>query len=291
MEVLKEFRDAMPILSDGNQLRERMTQDGYLFFRRLLPEDEVLAVRRDIIRLCQDKGWVDETERASSHPRWEGSDDYWEVYDALQCLESFHALAHRPELKDIVYHLVQEEVFVHPRNIARITFPNVDQSTTPPHQDYVHIQGTTETYTAWIPLGFCPVELGGLAVLAGSHRYGLLSVHPAVGPGNLAVRVDNLEGDWLTTDYEPGDVLIFHSLTVHRALPNRSQDQLRLSVDYRYQGLSQPICDGALQPHYGRLTWDQIYKGWQRQELMYYWEGLPLHLVPYDPSCVRLEQV
>jgi hypothetical protein len=37
-----------------------------------------------------------------------------------------------------------------------------------------------------------------------------------------------------------GDALIFPSLTVHQALPNLTQDRLRVSLDNRYQALSQP---------------------------------------------------
>ena len=61
----------------------------------------------------------------------------------------------------------------HPRSIARIIFPDYPASTTPPHQDYVHIQATEAVWAAWIPLGDCPKEMGGLTLMPGSHRQGL----------------------------------------------------------------------------------------------------------------------
>ena len=41
------------------------------------------------------------------------------------------------------------------------------------------------------------------------------------------------------SDYQPGDVLIFHNLTLHWALPNTS-DRIRLSIDTRAQPANTP---------------------------------------------------
>ena len=47
--------------------------------------------------------------------------------------------------------LFGEPVLVHPLFVMRNIFPQRPESTTPAHQDYVHIQGTPDTYTVWIP--------------------------------------------------------------------------------------------------------------------------------------------
>ena len=80
----------------------------------------------------------------------------------------------------------------------------------------------------WIPLGDCPRRLGGLAVSPGSQRRGLFE--HGEGTTGAAVRDDER---WASTDYRCGDVLLFSALTLHRALPNESDD-VRLSVDFRY---------------------------------------------------------
>ncbi len=46
-------------------------------------------------------------------------------------------------------------------------------------------------------------------------------------------------------------MLVFHSLTMHKALPNATQDQVRISLDNRYQRVRDPIDEGALKPHLG----------------------------------------
>jgi ectoine hydroxylase-related dioxygenase (phytanoyl-CoA dioxygenase family) len=265
-------------------LRGCMARDGYLFMPGLLPTGVVHALYSSILGICQDKGWADTQGNAVGQARLEGSPEFWDVYDEVQSLEAFHAFAHRPEILNVIHALVQEQVLVHPRNIARISFPNAVFFTTPAHQDFVHIQATPETYTAWIPLSDCPLVLGGLAVLAGSHKLGLLPVHKADGAGGLGVDTDNLGLEWHTSDYHAGDVLIFHSMAVHKALPNLTVNQLRLSTDYRYQGVSLPIVADGLEPHYGRLGWDTIYRGWQRADLQYYWHAVPLKIVARDTS-------
>jgi len=284
------FLESHDALEDLEELKRRMKRDGYLFFRGLLDSEALLGVRRDILEIGYQHGWVAEGTDlmegiAAGPPRVEGRDEeYWPVYDAIQRLESFHTLAHAQPLVDVVSKLVDEPVLVHPRNIARIIFPENVLYTTPAHQDYVHIQGTEEVYTAWIPLSDCPQKLGGLAVLSGSHRFGVLPTRSAYGAGGLGVDTDPLSLTWIAGDFHLGDCLFFHSLTVHKALENRTPDRLRLSVDYRYQGQSQPLTKGSLLPHFNRMPWSEIYKAWKSRRYQYYWTSLDLKIVPWTPQ-------
>jgi hypothetical protein len=207
MSNLLPYQASSDLAGQPAALRERMKQDGYLFFRGLLPATAVSEVYDAILAICQACNWADSAGHAQGQPRLEGRPEFWEVYDQVQCLEVFHALAHRPELLQIIEILVQETPFAHPRNIARISFPQAENFTTPPHQDYVHIQGTPDVYTAWIPLSDCPQALGGVAVLAGSHTHDILPVHKASGAGGLGVDTDHLSLSWHTSDYRAGDVL------------------------------------------------------------------------------------
>ncbi|MEZ4712552.1 MAG: phytanoyl-CoA dioxygenase family protein [Caldilineaceae bacterium] len=282
--TIQPFTDSLGLLPSPADLRTRMQQDGYLFISGLVPREQINEVYGAIIGVCHQQGWADAAGRAQGARVVEGEEAFWAVYDPLQKLESFHALAHQPEILRVIEALVQEPPFVHPRNIARISYPQTEHFTTPAHQDFVHIQGTPETYTVWFPLSDCPRELGNLEVLAGSHTHSILPVHRAAGAGGLGVDADNLGLTWRGGDFAAGDVLIFHSHTVHRAIPNRTADQLRISVDYRYQGVSQPIVADGLLPHYNRLTWDEIYAGWARPELQYYWRDLGLKVVERDRS-------
>ena len=120
---------------------------------------------------------------------------------------------------------------------------------TPIHQDFIHIQGTRNVWTAWIPFGNIRGSLGGLAVLKGSHKQGVLAVTAAAGAGGLESILCNIDLPWVEHDYEIGDVLTFHSCTVHKSLPNLMGNRVRLSCDYRYQPGDEDLEEKSLKPH------------------------------------------
>ncbi|MCY4404327.1 MAG: phytanoyl-CoA dioxygenase family protein [Candidatus Poribacteria bacterium] len=287
MTRIEPFTESNEFLSQPDKLREQARQDGYLFFRKLIDTDSIQQLRQNFLEICHRHGWAQGGETLMDGiriggPFMEGDDGYWPVLDEFQSLESFHAFAHHPAILDMCDKLFGEKTLVHPRNIGRIMFPENTKFTTPAHQDFIHIRGTEETYTAWIPLGDCPKYLGGLTVLSGSHRSGVYPVKPAFGAGGVGIDTDPLEADgmhWVSGDYEIGDALFFHSHAVHKALPNQTPDRIRLSVDYRYQGSSQPVTEGSLLPHFNRMPWEQIYKEWNTNDYQYYWKSFDLNMV------------
>ncbi len=281
------FTVSNPCLDDADKLRERAEQDGYLYFRRLIDAKSILNLRRNFLEICHRHGWVAGNQRlmdgiGAGPPFMEGDAGYWPVLDKFQSLESFHAFAHHPAILNMCDKLFGEKTLVHPRNIGRIMFPENTKYTTPAHQDYIHIRGTEETYTGWIPLGDCRQRLGGLSILVGSHRFGIFPVKPAHGAGGLGIDTAPLEADglrWAAGDYELGDAIFFHSHTVHKAMPNQTSELMRLSVDYRYQGCSQPVTEASLLPHFNRMRWDEIYESWESTKYQYYWNAFDLNRV------------
>ncbi len=291
---LKEFRASNDAIRDAEELRNRIREDGYLFFRRLHDPDMLRALRLEILGVLRDCGWIrsdaelfdgvaDVSRRCA-----EGDVGYAEIYHHAYRLESFHRAGHWPSVVNVMEKIVGGEVLPHPNKIARLWFPQYVEHTTPVHQDFVHFQGSYDTYTCWSPVGDCPIELGGLAVQPGSHkRNTVFDHHFSLGAGSLTVDTDEHQGDWVTTDYEMGDALIFHSLTLHQALPNVTEDRLRVSLDNRYQALDVPIAEQMLAPHlsaHSALTWEQVYEGWKSTDLQYYWEKLDLEVAPRDGS-------
>ena len=169
-----------------------------------------------------------------------------------------------------------ETAWPHPLKIARLSFPGHFEAATPPHQDFPNNQGTPDLTASWVPVGDCPRDLGGLAILRGSHRYGLLPLDRHLGPGNrrAVLPVEMLEQlHWVTTDFEAGDVLLFPSMAVHASLHNISEFNMRLSVDFRWQQEGEALTEIVLHPHFQRLTWDEIYAGWKSDKWQYYWRG------------------
>lgn len=285
---MKPFVESSDIANDGDALRRRADGDGYLFLRNWVDKEAVLAARRDIAAVLQDAGWIDAgtdaDEAVTSHPpHVSGETEFSPVYDRVQMLESFHTLAHDEAILEVTGHLLGYDVLLQPSNIARFIFPTNLEQTTPAHQDFVHIQGTPEVWTAWLPLGDCPRSMGGLSVLTGSHKFGVLPVSRSLGAGGLRAHFEKIGGEWLSSPFENGDILFFHSHTVHRGLPNLSGNRLRLSADFRYQRASDPVMDKVLTPHQGRLSWEEVYRGWQSDRYQYHWQRFDLTLVQKVP--------
>ena len=273
---------------DAFALRNQAEQNGYLFFSDLVDPNMIMEVRREITSILQEVGWIDVNTDpllaiTSHEARLTGSPEFSQVYDMIQCLESFHSLAHHISLLQITERLLQSDVLLQPSNIARVIFPSQLEHTTPPHQDYVHIQGTPDVWTVWIPLGDCPQRLGGLSVLVGSHNLGILPVSKSLGAGGLRADTRHTDLKWAYSPLNCGDVLFFHSHTVHKGLANLSGNQLRLSVDYRYQRAGDPVMDLVLGPHQGRLKWSEVYANWQSNQYQYYWKNFSLNPVKKQP--------
>jgi Phytanoyl-CoA dioxygenase (PhyH) len=132
-----------------------------------------------------------------------------------------------------------------------------------------------------MPLIDCPMDGGPLQIAVGSHTAGVYDFNIAGGAGGIEIS-DPLAGSWASGDFAAGDVLLFHSMTVHKGVPNRS-DRLRMSMDVRYQLVSDPFNIDNANPDGQPLSWDEVYEDWRSDALKYYWQRLPLTLKPFDP--------
>lgn len=299
-----EFVDSQPLLEaqDWPALRARAEQEGYLFFRQLLPADELIAVRRPIFRILLEaglltaEGWEDglvDLPFLSEIPREAMRLDIGvptEIYHAVQRLEVVHRLPHLPSLINLYTGLFGEDVFVHPRHIIRMITPHPDMHPTPHHQDFPLIQGSEQTWTCWFPLIHCPREMGALTILRQSHHLGYVPIQPEEGAGNIAAQLCPSDGNaWVSGHFALGDMLTFPCFTIHRALKASIRDRVRLSFDVRYQPASQPIEAKSLLPHC-ELSWPEIYEGWKGDSLQYYWQKRPLRNRDWNPDLLQPSQ-
>jgi Phytanoyl-CoA dioxygenase (PhyH) len=136
------------------------------------------------------------------------------------------------------------------------------------HYDY-GVAGVQDMLTTWIPLMDIPVRLGGLAVQPGGHLDRLQA--PRV--------LGRTERGWATTSYQPGDVILFHSLTPHAALPNDGT-VLRLSGDFRWQLPDQPVPAEMVLGRTGQ-SWELFSRMFRYQR---WWEPVPPGLALYPRS-------
>jgi hypothetical protein len=286
------FVSSAPLLGDPTALRTRLAEDGYLYFPALLGALELDHLRSEILRAVEPLGWLasgsDPVDGVpDEHPRLDHRPGYNEGCAAIQACESFHRLAHDPRLTTLAASVLDAPVLVHPRKVARVMWPWPSEIATAPHQDWQFFQGSTDLLTCWIPLHDCPTAFGGLRVLRGSQHDGVHEMLPSKGTSPIRVVVDDHDRRWASTHYRCGDVLLFHCLTVHSAQPNVT-DRLRVSVDYRYQPLDDPISEDSLKPQYHPEVpdWPELTRGWSTTA----WVDQPAGCSPFtrtDPTSIE----
>jgi ectoine hydroxylase-related dioxygenase (phytanoyl-CoA dioxygenase family) len=280
----------------SSTLQDQMASKGYVLIRGVLPRETVGCVLRDVTRVLSSAGWLlpdcDPRERMAAPAAACGDPDpaFKRVYQEVFNLESFHALPHQPALQEVMKMLVGEQTFIHPKPIGRLIFPHCERLVTHPHQDYEFMGGDPEFFTVWIPLHDCPIGAGPLTILEGSHRFGIQNherenLHVPEIPAEAAM------GDgWVSGDVDAGDVLIFHSLTVHAAAPNLSK-RLRLSLDCRFQDARRVLNPSNLvfAGESGK-SWEKTYAGWHSERLKFYWKKAALTLKPSKEELIQLAE-
>ena len=231
-----ELRDSRDLVGDPAGLRTRLAADGYIFVRQLLDPDLMASIGWSALRHLQESGWTEGgPDPVSARPK--------APVKAIRMLHAFADTGYRRILADTEFNKVPfvggladlmgqilgPAGFCYPLKFPRIVYPATMVPRQPGnviHKDYKCVQ---DMFTTWVPLGSVPRSHGGLAIKPGSQRSTRVRYRP----------LDRLERGWLTTDYEPGDVVVFHCLTTHAALPNH-EETMRISAEYRWQLADQP---------------------------------------------------
>jgi ectoine hydroxylase-related dioxygenase (phytanoyl-CoA dioxygenase family) len=234
---MRPLVDSAPIAGDAAALRARAEADGYLLLRGI-PGPAAVAPLADFVRRTADDLGLLAPGAALAGTGYD--DPRWLALQRRVLPDPrFLAVGDDPALLAVLETILGEPPMTRRGDICRLALPGAPHLTTPPHQDHYYTGGTTRIWTGWIPLADLPLDLGPLAVRPGSHRAGLLP-HRGEGAGRQGVDVPE-EEVFAASPLAAGDSVLFHSLTVHRALPNRTADRVRLSVDFRYQPASEPV--------------------------------------------------
>ena len=249
-----EPRPSNDILQDPHALRQRMGADGYLFFPGLLPRDDVMAARREILlkyatigeldpnaplmeaKYCPDSAVADVNLRAFS--------------ESVRSGLAYERVVLHPNLMAMYERLLDAAPRAYDMRWPRFARPGEGCGF---HCDGPYMnRGTDRLFSSWIPLGDIRQIEGGLIVLENTERQQRL----LEGYLNMDADRDGLEwigtdpdklrqrfgGRWRSTDYRAGDVLCFSMRTLHGALDNNSPEgRCRLSSDTRYQPADEPF--------------------------------------------------
>jgi hypothetical protein len=206
-------------LSDS-ELADRAARDGYLYFRGLLEA-------RDVEPLLSH---VAELHKRQPVPAGAAYDDprFLDLQRAVALLPEWDLLRRHPTILETLHRTFGQDVCSQFGDVCRVVPPGAPSAATPPHQDQYFVRHSQRIWTVWIPLGNCPLRLGPLAVLPGSHRQG---IQPHL---ENQVAAATASGWWAASSMMCGDVLMLDGCTVHRACPNLTNNTTRFSADFRY---------------------------------------------------------
>jgi ectoine hydroxylase-related dioxygenase (phytanoyl-CoA dioxygenase family) len=262
-EAFGELRDSTAQRHDPDELQRRIADDGYLLLRGLLDREAVdnscaqlvesLAHRKMLAPTFAPSDRVAARGARVSKFGFEGEDRRFTA--VRQMVRGGRAMSF---FDDFLTEPARAFDYIWMRMMA-------PGQASAPHCDIVYMgRGTRELYTAWIPLTPVSTLDGPLIVLEGSHRierlrndYGTMDIDKDGNWRRLKMRHGWVfrGGDysrnprrtreefglrWLTSQFEPGDVVIFTPYTLHGSLDNHSQ-RFRLSIDARYQRASDPV--------------------------------------------------
>lgn len=273
------LRDSNDVRGDAAALRARLAEDGYLFIRGLHDRDLVLKARRQMLEklaaagnLDPDAPLMDGRIRPGKGGAFRGGANelttclaYQELIRGERCLAFYSFLRGGPAM-------------TYDYQWLRVVSKG---DCTAAHMDVVYMgRGTLNLLTMWTPLGDISYDMGPLAVCAGSHRdprmerlrqtYGAMDVdRDRVAGGGFSDPLEFKAGRWLTSEFQPGDALIFGMFTMHASLTHTS-DRYRISSDTRYQRASEPADErwiGATpKGHYGWHAGPQVSMEDKRKE-------------------------
>jgi len=261
------LNDATALIGNRPALSARVAQDHCLVFRQLLDPQQLSTLRGELLRVMHRWGWLaadtDPAAALPSQPRQEGGAGWWRPYADLQRIEAFHRLVHDPRLTVALRSLIAEDLLPHGRRIVSLIYPGFH---VPSHQDFSYVQGAVDFFSVWIPLDPHPDEVGKVRVFPTEDARQLRPLQVTRTRG-VGTDVSDDDPRWQEIDLKLGDVLVYHSMTIHAVSPNRS-GRIAVACEYRYQSARDPICEGSLRPHhYPRVPdWPDLAKGWSTRQ-------------------------
>ncbi|GGW36158.1 phytanoyl-CoA dioxygenase family protein [Arenibacter certesii] len=208
-----------------NKLRQDFLRDGYILFPKFLQQDEIDMVNKKIQEFIATKVQDMPTKQV-----------YYEDITNKDTLKQLQQLfAYDPFFFDMMFGsrfqklasiLLDDNVVG--KNIQYFNKPAKIGQPTPPHQDgYYFMLSPNEAVTMWMALEPVDQENGCVRYVKGSHRYGIRS-HGRTGTLGFSQGItdfgctNDLENE-VFFPTQAGDLLVHHSLTIHRADGNQSE--------------------------------------------------------------------
>ncbi len=247
---LSTLREANELLDDTDALGARMAEDGYLFIRGLQDRDRVGKARRVVLENLEANSQIDPDYPLDLGVAAAGKrGSFFGGAKQVTHTPEFLSVVNSPEIMGFFERFLDGPILTFDYKWLRAVGPG---DNTGAHYDMVYMgRGTTNLYTVWTPLDDVTYDMGPLVILAGSHQfdavketYGKMDVDRDHVTGHFTNEpiemVDQYGGQWQTSEFSMGDVIILGMHTMHGSINNTS-NRFRISTDTRYQLATDPV--------------------------------------------------
>ncbi|MCH2131234.1 MAG: phytanoyl-CoA dioxygenase family protein [Pirellulaceae bacterium] len=250
-----ELKDSTSVLDDVTALKRRLDEDGYLLLRGFHDRELVLDARRSVLEHLAKFDCIDDgTDLMEGRMKLGGKAPRMTGQKVITHTEPVLALLEHERVFEFFGRIFGTRTgtfdYKWLRAVGKTQFTGA-------HYDVVYMgRGSTQLCTCWTPFGDIDIDQGPLALCVGSHKlpgfekvratYGRMDVDRDLVEGifsNDPVEiVDQFGGQWQTTSFRAGDVLILGMFTMHASLTN-STDRWRISCDTRFQPADEEMDD------------------------------------------------
>ena len=161
------LRNSAALVGVAAALRERMTEDGYLYLPGLLNRAEVEAARISVLERAAADGLLDPEFPVAKGILKPNINPYFKP-EYAQENAALHKILYDGPMIQFFENFFGESVRHFDYTWLRAVGAGLGTS---PHCDTVYMgRGTPDLLTAWTPLGDVPLTVGGLMLLENSHR-------------------------------------------------------------------------------------------------------------------------
>lgn len=223
-------------MNNGEILKEQ----GFVIIKNAIPESKLVELRVLQSRIVEyaDKNLVDPFKDYYLNHR----SDQGVLYDLYQRHPEFQDLVKNDKVLDALEVVLGPNIYLYDNSL--IYKPKGRRNEVPWHQDFMSRPDEPLKYIVWMALDNVVKENGALKVIPGSHKEGFLPWYRVKGETHHdRVNKDEVEKrkDQITyLEMEPGDILIFHMLTMHGS-DEVSSDLPRRAFRCSYQSMDENI--------------------------------------------------
>jgi len=248
--LLGELKDTNLKNATDEKLRQSLNDNGYILLRNVIEKNDITKARNDVFEKLNK---VDELEDPFTEGIWSGRSKRDELHEDRGVF--WENVSNTDSLRKITNGKNLENVFTRIFGISSIGFDFIFlRAVSGGKFTHMHCDAgfftrkTQKVLTCWLVFTDITIDKGPLFIIEGSHKFSDIKtkykgfdvdIHKhmkATIDTDPITFAQERNTKILTTQFHPGDALIFGMYTVHGTFENYANDKkIRLTCDIRFQ--------------------------------------------------------